>query len=121
MRSLRRHRAPLETTRAKDAAPAAETTRGRVGVCAASAESSLGREDAMQRVEEMTRPRIGQTVDHGLVLALPFDHARLTQRAELLGKSRGGASRSKRLEPFSRSLLASMIFSITQRAAGSTA
>ena len=75
----------------------------------------------MQRVEEMTRPRIGQTVDHGLVLALPFDHARLTQRAELLGKSRGGASRSKRLEPFSRSLLASMIFSITQRAAGSTA
>src|SRR3979411_919000 len=44
------------------------------------------REDAMQRVEDMTHPRVDQMVDDRLGFPASLDHARLAQRAKLLGQ-----------------------------------
>src|SRR6266404_5861126 len=43
-------------------------------------------EDAMQRVEDTTHPRVGQAVDDRLGFAAALDHAGLAQRAKLLGQ-----------------------------------
>jgi hypothetical protein len=79
---LHRHRAPCVATRARRSDPRPRRRRR------SQRRQSLGTEDAMQRVEEMARARIGQMIDDSLGFPAPFDHTGLTQRAELLGQRR---------------------------------
>src|SRR5580700_7721867 len=84
---LHRHRAPCVATRAKDAAPADEATRGRGDVGAAGAASPSG---LKIRCSASRRWRVRSSARwyDGLGFPTPFDHTGLPQRAELLRERR---------------------------------